>query len=238
MISLFLLSTVAKIAGVHWQYKTPSHAAELTAGYKNDQDQGYEPVQQHQMIFPFVRFIQCFVWIQNWIRSKKCVDVVICVTDRTNVSQIQHHIRFYMFGNDWFRSTSSMSMWTTRTGTSQSPLLKHLTCVCCFSLILMTFSQVVQTKLTAAAVGIRTDSIQFLFISFCVSFSDSFCFLEAYAGENALEVYSPRSYNQIITQSRVVKPLVGFTYLRLGPVLFQPNNWSNFANFVYQMHNL
>eukprot|EP01130_Rhizamoeba_saxonica_P002259 TRINITY_DN1209_c0_g1_i2.p1 TRINITY_DN1209_c0_g1~~TRINITY_DN1209_c0_g1_i2.p1 ORF type:complete len:420 (-),score=92.22 TRINITY_DN1209_c0_g1_i2:25-1284(-) len=33
----------AKISGIHWQYKHPSHAAELTAGYKNDMGRGYKP---------------------------------------------------------------------------------------------------------------------------------------------------------------------------------------------------
>jgi beta-amylase len=38
------VSLAAKIAGIHWLYFTPSHAAELTAGYKNDQGNGYLPV--------------------------------------------------------------------------------------------------------------------------------------------------------------------------------------------------
>jgi len=33
-----------KVAGIHWLYKDPSHAAELTAGYKNDLGQGYAPI--------------------------------------------------------------------------------------------------------------------------------------------------------------------------------------------------
>lgn len=40
------LTVAAKIAGIHWQYKDPSHAAELTAGYKNDQGQAYTPITQ------------------------------------------------------------------------------------------------------------------------------------------------------------------------------------------------
>lgn len=36
------LQITAKISGVHWQYKHPSHAAELTAGYKNDKGSGYD----------------------------------------------------------------------------------------------------------------------------------------------------------------------------------------------------
>jgi len=34
----------AKVAGIHWMYKDPSHAAELTAGYKNDLGTGYTPI--------------------------------------------------------------------------------------------------------------------------------------------------------------------------------------------------
>jgi len=36
----------AKVSGVHWQHQTSSHSAELTAGYKNDQGQGYLPIAQ------------------------------------------------------------------------------------------------------------------------------------------------------------------------------------------------
>jgi beta-amylase len=38
------LTVAAKISGIHWLYKDPSHAAELTAGYKNDQNQGYTAI--------------------------------------------------------------------------------------------------------------------------------------------------------------------------------------------------
>jgi len=34
----------AKVSGVHWYYNTPSHAAELTAGYNNAYQDGYKPV--------------------------------------------------------------------------------------------------------------------------------------------------------------------------------------------------
>ena len=40
------LTLAAKVSGVHWQYKTPAHSAELTAGYKNDQGQAYLPIAQ------------------------------------------------------------------------------------------------------------------------------------------------------------------------------------------------
>jgi len=40
------LTVAAKISGVHWLYKTPAHAAELTAGYKNDQGTAYTPIAQ------------------------------------------------------------------------------------------------------------------------------------------------------------------------------------------------
>jgi beta-amylase len=141
----------AKISGVHWQYKTPSHAAELTAGYKNDQGHGYDIIaqmfQKYNVTFDFT-----------------CLEMI----DSDQPQQC-------------------------RCGPQEL---------------------VVQTKRTAAAVGIP------------------------YAGENALEAYSSRSYDQIVTQSRVVRPVVGFTYLRLGPTLLQPNNWATFTNFVNRMHNL
>jgi hypothetical protein len=35
-----------QISGVHWLYKTPAHAAEQTAGYKNDQGKAYIPIAQ------------------------------------------------------------------------------------------------------------------------------------------------------------------------------------------------
>jgi len=38
------LSIAAKVSGVHWQYFHASHAAELTAGYKNDLGNGYDPI--------------------------------------------------------------------------------------------------------------------------------------------------------------------------------------------------
>eukprot|EP01133_Synstelium_polycarpum_P003634 gene3634-4163_t len=35
------VNVTAKVSGIHWWYGDPSHAAELTAGYKNDLGQGY-----------------------------------------------------------------------------------------------------------------------------------------------------------------------------------------------------
>ncbi|GMJ13019.1 BETA-AMYLASE 5, beta-amylase 6 [Hibiscus trionum] len=48
----------AKIAGIHWWYKSPSHAAELTSGYYNLRDRdGYRPIarmlSRHYAIFNF-----------------------------------------------------------------------------------------------------------------------------------------------------------------------------------------
>ncbi|GKT22002.1 Glycoside hydrolase, family 14 like protein, partial [Aduncisulcus paluster] len=40
------LGLASKIAGIHWWYNDPSHAAELTAGYYNVADHsGYEPIE-------------------------------------------------------------------------------------------------------------------------------------------------------------------------------------------------
>ncbi|KAF2073608.1 hypothetical protein CYY_005065 [Polysphondylium violaceum] len=36
----------AKVSGIHWWYLDPSHAAELTAGYKNDQGQAYTQISK------------------------------------------------------------------------------------------------------------------------------------------------------------------------------------------------
>ncbi|PPD75886.1 hypothetical protein GOBAR_DD27191 [Gossypium barbadense] len=48
----------AKVAGIHWWYKSPSHAAELTSGYYNLKDRdGYRPIarmlSRHYAIFNF-----------------------------------------------------------------------------------------------------------------------------------------------------------------------------------------
>ncbi|CAI0538811.1 unnamed protein product, partial [Linum tenue] len=48
-----------KVAGIHWHYKTRSHAAELTAGYYNTRNRdGYLPVAQmfakHGVVFNFI----------------------------------------------------------------------------------------------------------------------------------------------------------------------------------------
>jgi len=40
------IAIAGKVAGIHWLYKDPSHAAELTAGYKNDLGNGYTPILQ------------------------------------------------------------------------------------------------------------------------------------------------------------------------------------------------
>lgn len=35
------IQLLGKVSGIHWLWNTPSHAAEATAGYKNDQGQAY-----------------------------------------------------------------------------------------------------------------------------------------------------------------------------------------------------
>ncbi|KAK8363833.1 hypothetical protein V6Z12_A03G189100 [Gossypium hirsutum] len=52
------LKLAAKVAGIHWWYKSPSHAAELTSGYYNLKDRdGYRPIarmlSRHYAIFNF-----------------------------------------------------------------------------------------------------------------------------------------------------------------------------------------
>eukprot|EP01125_Pyxidicula_operculata_P021785 TRINITY_DN8637_c0_g1_i1.p1 TRINITY_DN8637_c0_g1~~TRINITY_DN8637_c0_g1_i1.p1 ORF type:complete len:445 (-),score=89.28 TRINITY_DN8637_c0_g1_i1:135-1469(-) len=38
------VTLAAKVSGIHWQYKTASHGAELTAGYKNDKGDAYNQI--------------------------------------------------------------------------------------------------------------------------------------------------------------------------------------------------
>jgi beta-amylase len=51
------LILAVKIAGIHWLWKTPSHAAELTTGYKNDKGQAYfqiaKMLAKHNATFDF-----------------------------------------------------------------------------------------------------------------------------------------------------------------------------------------
>jgi len=54
------VTLAAKVSGIHWQFNTPSHGAELTAGYKNDKGQAYSAVSQlfkkHDVTFDFTCF--------------------------------------------------------------------------------------------------------------------------------------------------------------------------------------
>lgn len=60
-----------------------------------------------------------------------------------------------------------------------------------------------------------------------------------FSGENALNVYSTSSYQQIEYQATALGYLISeFTYLRLGPTLFQGNNFNVFATFVKSMGGL
>ncbi|CDY71069.1 BnaCnng71190D [Brassica napus] len=65
------------------------------------------------------------------------------------------------------------------------------------------------------------------------------------AGENALETYGTKGYNQILLNARPNgvnhngKPklrMYGFTYLRLSDTVFQENNFELFKKFVRKMH--
>lgn len=45
----------AKLAGVHWWFKSSAHAAELTAGYYNTRFRdGYAPIIQVRLVVPLV----------------------------------------------------------------------------------------------------------------------------------------------------------------------------------------
>ncbi|KAJ3679999.1 hypothetical protein LUZ60_016277 [Juncus effusus] len=56
------------------------------------------------------------------------------------------------------------------------------------------------------------------------------------AGENALPRYDETAHEQIVdAASNGDEKMVAFTYLRMGPQLFQPDNWRKFVAFVKQM---
>jgi len=60
-----------------------------------------------------------------------------------------------------------------------------------------------------------------------------------FSGENALNVYSTSSYQQIEYQSAALGYLINeFTYLRLSSTLFQGNNFATFTSFVKTMAGL
>uniref|UniRef100_A0A0D9VPD8 Beta-amylase n=1 Tax=Leersia perrieri TaxID=77586 RepID=A0A0D9VPD8_9ORYZ len=58
------------------------------------------------------------------------------------------------------------------------------------------------------------------------------------AGENALPRYDDTAHDQIVAtaaEKAQEEQMVAFTYLRMGPDLFQPDNWRRFAAFVKRM---
>uniref|UniRef100_A0ACD5WIV9 Uncharacterized protein n=1 Tax=Avena sativa TaxID=4498 RepID=A0ACD5WIV9_AVESA len=58
------------------------------------------------------------------------------------------------------------------------------------------------------------------------------------AGENALPRYDETAHDQVIStaaEKAEEERMVAFTYLRMGPDLFQPDNWRRFAGFVKRM---
>nr|GMD97295.1 beta-amylase 3, chloroplastic [Ipomoea batatas]GME00009.1 beta-amylase 3, chloroplastic [Ipomoea batatas] len=57
------------------------------------------------------------------------------------------------------------------------------------------------------------------------------------AGENALERYDSRAYEQVLATSRSDSGngLSAFTYLRMNKNLFEPDNWRNLVEFVKSM---
>ena len=63
-VSNFSLGTgvelAAKVSGIHWQFNTPAHGAELTAGYKNDKYVNHHqspqnPPNDNNILFPELR---------------------------------------------------------------------------------------------------------------------------------------------------------------------------------------
>jgi beta-amylase len=58
------------------------------------------------------------------------------------------------------------------------------------------------------------------------------------AGENALPRYDETAHDQVVATAadRAAEDrMVAFTYLRMGPDLFQSDNWRRFAAFVKRM---
>lgn len=58
------------------------------------------------------------------------------------------------------------------------------------------------------------------------------------AGENALPRYDETAHDQVLAtaaEKAEEERMVAFTYLRMGPDLFQPDNWRRFAAFVKRM---
>ncbi len=58
------------------------------------------------------------------------------------------------------------------------------------------------------------------------------------AGENALPRYDETAHDQVLAtaaEKAEEDRMVAFTYLRMGPDLFQPDNWRRFAAFVKRM---
>ncbi|KQJ96996.1 beta-amylase 1, chloroplastic [Brachypodium distachyon] len=58
------------------------------------------------------------------------------------------------------------------------------------------------------------------------------------AGENALPRYDGAAHDQVVAtaaERAEEDRMVAFTYLRMGPDLFQPDNWRRFAAFVNRM---
>nr|XP_010918964.1 beta-amylase 1, chloroplastic [Elaeis guineensis] len=55
------------------------------------------------------------------------------------------------------------------------------------------------------------------------------------AGENALPRYDETAHEQIVQTAVQGEEMKAFTYLRMGPALFQPDNWRRFVAFVKRM---
>ncbi len=85
------------------------------------------------------------------------------------------------------------------------------------------------------AIAFSTSIISFLSPILCY-----YCL--AFGGENALEICNPGCYqggfDQIYREATQYGRIEQFTYLRMNPNLFSPqNNYNIFANFVQRMNN-
>jgi len=140
----------AKVSGIHWLYKSLSHAAECTVGYYNtNSNNGYTKIAQLVAAANATYDFTCFEMLDS---------------DQCNTCGPQELVQ--------------------------------------------------QNHLAANAAG-------------CPFF-----------GENALQVYDQRHYNEILYQSSNPTLVLGFAYLRLSDTLMNGGNLQVFGNFVNQMHNL
>eukprot|EP01112_Ceratiomyxa_fruticulosa_P005377 TRINITY_DN15_c0_g1_i1.p1 TRINITY_DN15_c0_g1~~TRINITY_DN15_c0_g1_i1.p1 ORF type:complete len:463 (-),score=73.38 TRINITY_DN15_c0_g1_i1:209-1597(-) len=155
------LDVTGKVAGIHWQYKDPSHAAELTAGYYNTD--GINAYNKIASMFAANGVGLDFTCLEM-LDSEQCGYGDSCVVNG-------------------FCSCAPQEL-------------------------------VGQVELSAQQYNVQ------------------------FSGENALPRYDNTAYSTIEYESDRYYFINSFSYLRLSSTLLSGSNWSNFQNFVSNMHNL